>query len=152
MCENKMEAPCRMACENGGICRHGSIGGALLGQFSNNNAAGSGSNSHLLEHCECPTGYAGQHCEIQVEECGTNGEHMCLHGSKCVQDGQGNWTCDCQTAFTTDSNYAGPFCQHHHTSICTTSGGTSAAYQGPSSFAFCINDGVCIDIVENGQR
>ena len=71
-----------------------------------------------LEHCICHNGFTGLNCEAKYYEYG-NGEHMCLHGSKCILKDD-LWTCECEEAFCEDHKYAGEICQRHHTTICTT--------------------------------
>jgi hypothetical protein len=147
---------CTLNCYNGGDCRKGAKDmSAILGVGPElSHLVDVSSHSENFEHCVCPTGFTGLKCEHEYTECG-NGEHMCLHGSKCTppKDEQHPlWTCDCEEAFREDHKYAGEFCQHHHTTTCTTSDAENSIYQGAVSLTFCVNDGVCIEIKENGQR
>jgi hypothetical protein len=147
---------CTLSCYNGGDCRKGANDmSAILGVSPElSHLVDASSHSENFEHCVCPTGFTGLKCEHEYTECG-HGEHMCLHGSKCIppKDEQHPlWTCDCEEAFREDQKYAGEFCQHHHTTTCTTSDAENSIYQGATSLAFCVNDGACIEIKENGQR
>ena len=101
-----------------------------------------------LEHCVCKDGFTGSKCEHRYEECG-NGELMCLHGTKCVppkNELHPRWTCEC------DESKGGKSCQHHRTSMCTTDDAQNQVYLGYKSLISCFNDGVCIEVVENGER
>ena len=146
-----------MSCDNGGECRKGAKDmSAIIGVSPElSHLVDESSHSENFEHCVCPTGYTGLKCQYEYEECGAS-EHICLHGSKCVPPPDGAerpmWTCDCEEAFREDHKYAGEFCQHHHTSMCTTSDSVNSVYQGSATLAFCVNDGVCIEINEGGQR
>lgn len=79
---------------------------------------------------------------------------MCLHGSKCVYTTGLNprWTCDCEEAYREDQQYNGEFCQHHKMSVCTTRDAGFAPYNGMTSSVYCVNDGVCMELEENGAR
>jgi hypothetical protein len=141
---------CLLECQNEGKCQTGVIDGTLLGLGPELDQKKTNPNEDE-EHCVCPKGYMGSHCETSVQECGDDVEHICLHGSTCQREGEsGEWTCDCEKAFTPDRKYAGTFCQHHHTTTCTNDG-ISGIYEGPSNFAFCVNDGLCIEMIEYGE-
>jgi hypothetical protein len=157
-----------LECFNNGECREGAkdLSGsylALVPELSDPTLSGEfdqltkATDGEGFEHCICPVGFTGVRCEYQIEECKSDPnsddvDHICLHGSTCRQiDDTKEWTCDCAEAFTESQKFAGKFCQHHHTMTCTSEE-QSNIYQGPSSFAFCVNDGVCIEFVENGQR
>jgi len=45
--------------------------------------------------CDCPDGFAGSVCEVNIDECE---QSECLHG-KC-EDGIGNYTCSCENGWT----------------------------------------------------
>ncbi|XP_068206241.1 LOW QUALITY PROTEIN: cubilin-like, partial [Palaemon carinicauda] len=49
-------------------------------------------------NCLCPPGYAGQNCEIDVDECASQ---PCLNGGSCTQ-GLNSFTCSCTAAYTGD--------------------------------------------------
>ncbi|KAL3936431.1 MAG: hypothetical protein SGBAC_008249 [Bacillariaceae sp.] len=74
---------CSLQCMHGGTCHKGEKGMEAYGKFAVDV-------SHLIqethinfEHCICPSGYFGVKCEYEFEECGEEGEHMCLHGGSC---------------------------------------------------------------------
>jgi hypothetical protein len=146
---------CSLECQNGGKCKTGVVDGTLLELGPELDHLGPIPNEDE-EHCDCPQSFMGSHCEASVQECGDgddDGEqHICLHGSQCRREGgeSGEWTCECEKAFTPNHKYAGTFCQHHHTTTCTNNG-ISGIYEGPSNFAFCVNDGLCIEMVEYGE-
>jgi hypothetical protein len=152
---------CSLTCLNGGVCRKGAkedMASTLLA-----NAGGTGGSSSPsvfsedFDHCACPDGYAGLVCEHRYDVCG-NREHFCLHGSKCTQADVGEvatspplWTCECEEPFRPDGKYVGQFCQHHHSMLCTTEDTDKSVYNPATSVAFCVNDGVCTEIVESGE-
>ncbi|XP_061425508.1 protein delta homolog 2-like isoform X2 [Lethenteron reissneri] len=46
--------------------------------------------------CNCPRGYTGKVCEIDIDECSPN---PCQNGGRCI-DGSASYTCDCAQGFT----------------------------------------------------
>ena len=156
---------CTLECMNGGQCREGAkdlsgsyldLGPELSDPSSSKTVDLSKSTAGNFEHCDCPIGYTGVKCEYEVDECRSaegDVEHICLHGSRCTKpEGAKAWSCDCEDAFTESQKYAGKFCQHHQTTTCESKLDPSRPYEGPVNLAFCVNDGVCIDIVEDGKR
>ena len=134
---------CDLVCKNEGVCRHGVKNSAYVGDLQLHS-------SHLqptedLMHCVCPDGFAGLYCEEEVDVCGEN-EHMCLHGSKCILNSDGEYACDCQQADADHSEtgyFAGDSCEHPVNDICTDE------KPGPSQpLLFCVNGGKCLDHVE----
>jgi hypothetical protein len=125
----------------------------LIAQFgedleSFNNATHLG----LWEHCVCPDGFFGIQCEHQLEIC-PGGDHVCLHGSKCVAqgetvDGDLSHKCDCDHGFDAVEKYAGKFCQYTSTDICTKNGRPGV---GKANFAFCVNNGTCKKKVDDTE-
>lgn len=95
-----------------------------------------------FEHCRCPEDWTGLRCETKVESCG-DGSHVCLHGSTCVQDGN-KYSCNCNAQVTGNNLYAGEYCQHESTSLCTPDGMPGT---GKNKFAFCVNNGKCAKLV-----
>ena len=80
----------------------------------------------FLNRCECPSGYEGIRCEINVDDCVG---HTCKNNATCV-DLVGSYECDCARGFT------GNMCE---TKIAFCSG-NDAGNDGP-----CQNGGVCMD-------
>lgn len=127
----------------------------MINKFGNDLQHLNATHSQLFEHCVCPDGFFGIQCEHKIEIC-SGGEHVCLHGSKCVADnesgnnanGQGH-TCDCDEGFDSVERYAGKFCQYTSTDICTRNGQPGV---GKANFAFCVNNGVCKAKVEDNQE
>jgi len=95
-----------------------------------------------FEHCKCPVGWTGIRCETEIESCGDGG-HLCLHGATCVDSGD-EYTCDCNAAVTENAQFAGKYCQHESTSLCTPDGTPGT---GKNKFAFCVNNGKCVKLV-----
>mmetsp|Transcript_7794 Transcript_7794/g.11189 ORF Transcript_7794/g.11189 Transcript_7794/m.11189 type:complete len:594 (+) Transcript_7794:79-1860(+) len=128
---------CSASCLNGGKCRKGSKDLSYLKKMGI-------TAPHLQhqttrdsnEHCVCPKGFIGLHCETSLDEC--SGEHVCLHGSKCINKGDGH-ECDCDKA---DGVVAGKFCEHKQTTVCTSDPGSVKEIK-----AFCVNNGQCVDII-----
>jgi hypothetical protein len=121
---------CDLHCEKGGTCNLGNYG-----PWGNSNGM----------YCQCDEGSAGIQCEYSAEVCG-NGEHVCLNGAKCVDNGDGNFGCDCQQAHTNRTLFAGGSCQHHHTEICSPTRAIEYS-DGMAIPAFCVNGGKCFEQV-----
>jgi hypothetical protein len=151
---------CSLSCLNGGKCRKGAKNDLSL---NGGEQQGGGPSQSVFnqdfEHCVCPEGFTGLSCEYKYEECG-NGDHYCLHGSRCVPNDKNvdGWSCDCQSATSSSSSsegslFAGDHCQHHATTVCTRqdNGDGSAMYDPATSMVFCVNDGICTEIEENGE-
>jgi Notch 1 len=135
---------CTLQCENDGKCQNGAKDNSIMNQFGSELSAYTVAYDHNFEHCVCPEGFMGLKCETKVEICG-NGQHVCLHGSKCVADGY-DFSCNCDVASTPTVAMAGEYCQHISTSICSTDE-VSSSMSNQSTFAFCVNNGQCVDIV-----
>ena len=84
-------------CENGGICAIGASASSI---------------------CQCPPGYEGTHCEIDIDECDPN---PCKNGGTCT-DGVAGFECVCT------AGYSGSTCED-----------TEPCAPNP-----CLNDGLCI--------
>jgi hypothetical protein len=138
---------CSLKCENDGQCRKGVKDTSFLDKFNLGPVASNLNMTHNqdFEHCVRPDGFTGHICDIQVETCGEN-EHICLYGSKCVQDGDGH-KCDCEGAFTTFDKFAGNNCQHKATEFCTANGELGV---GKDNLSFCVNNGTCIEKKDGG--
>ena len=112
--------------------------------------------NHPLKACDCPDGFGGLHCELQVpssdqdesaQACGHE-DLVCHNGGTCkrmsVRTESGgtrpHYTCDCSTAFDDEGNYfAGNACEHKATSYCTVPSDDNDD-QAP---LFCTNHGTC---------
>ncbi len=145
LCEfrESQQAPvCQLQCQNGGQCRNGKKDAKLFQQFGDE-LKRFNETHRLWEHCVCPDGFFGIQCEHRLEIC-PGGEHVCLHGSKCVPieetNGGGEHTCDCDQAFNSVEQYAGKYCQYTSTDICSANSQTGV---GKGNFAFCVNNGKC---------
>ena len=103
--------------------------------------------------CDCPPGFTGTICDIEVEDDSHKdqgvscGDSYCYHGGRCdsvrITDPDGKITlmdfCDCAPAVDDDHLYAGSSCQYKSTSFCTH------PTQGLSleGTRFCVNGGTC---------
>jgi len=96
-----------------------------------------------FQHCKCEPGWIGGLCDIKVEVCGED-EHLCLNGSKCLEQADGSYQCDCEEAFTSESRFAGNYCQHHHTQVCHSL--EQSPFSGTAQNLFCVNDGICSNL------
>jgi hypothetical protein len=151
--DSPTDSNCTMECRNGGTCRHGSkrLGGGLdlfAGNTSYMNEEVGTSND--FQHCVCPSNFAGTNCEHQLDSC-AEGQHLCLHGSKCVNVGD-EQLCDCDQADSPLATFfAGNHCEHPVNDICTENAPNSKA---PSTVtfnsgipgaarSFCVNGGTC---------
>ena len=131
-----------MGCGNGGVCGHG-LRNATEHELKILGEAFDPNNHHKFQHCKCPKGSFGIHCEIQVEECGE--DKNCYHGGKCREhtsmiEGT-QQVCDCTTANHKNSAFAGQECATEATTFCSRN-------EEESGFAFCTNNGDCK--VDNG--
>lgn len=133
---------CDLECENGGQCRKGAKDISFLDKFNLGPVAASLNMTHNqdFEHCVCREGFVGHKCEIPVEQC-EGDKHICLYGSKCVDDGDGH-KCDCEGAFDVANRFAGNACQHKSTMFCT---GNDKPGIGEEGLSFCVNNGTCVN-------
>lgn len=125
---------CTLSCENGGECTLGikdydsAVFDLVWAQQDGN-----------FQYCSCPPGYFGLNCEVEGQECGSG---HCLNGGSCLQtehtDGTMQFVCDCTTAYTDDTSYAGQFCENESTSFCSKS-------ETANGQLFCTNGGKCVD-------
>jgi len=143
--DNDSPIDCQLKCMNGGNCAHGAkdLGSLkdIIGDVSHLNQTYA---NDYFAHCVCAEGWVGPTCEQKLDICG-EGEHVCLHGSKCVPDtsAESEYTCDCSEADDVIGNngktaFAGDSCQYHGTEICTI----GDPYPGQPLF-FCVNGGSC---------
>lgn len=141
-------AACTLKCENQGICVKGPKDYSYMSQ----RGIDMEELSHILnqkhtedfESCKCPEGFTGLKCQTKVTLCDEAGQHLCLHGSTCVQSGDGDYSCDCDAEFTGKTRYAGLYCQHQSTVLCTPDGMPGT---GKNKDAFCVNNGKCLKLV-----
>jgi hypothetical protein len=141
------EASCELDCGDGD-CRKGVKDLSLLEGFGSELAHIANETNKNFQHCVCPPGLVGPRCEFKVEICG-EGQHLCLHGSKCV-DVDNKKACDCDHAFNSLTQFAGAFCQHEASVFCTEDGKPGAG--GQASKAFCVNDGKCKGTIKDGDK
>jgi hypothetical protein len=115
------------------------------GQFDHVNHLNQTFDQTYFEHCICREGWFGLECEHKAEICGAD-EHLCLHGSQCVKNGQEH-QCDCSKTDEVvgkagQSLFAGDSCEHPATDICVY----GDDYPGRPLY-FCTNQGNCRDYV-----
>ncbi|KAL9189747.1 hypothetical protein ACHAXT_009422 [Thalassiosira profunda] len=96
------------------------------------------------EHCVCPDGYTGLRCEIEVDKCGD--AKYCYNGATCSYDRSGNPVCDCNSAHTDETSFAGLGCEHESTTFCTP------GMDQDQKDAFCTNHGRCITDPDAAHR
>jgi hypothetical protein len=118
----------------------------LLGILSYLNKQSGTSND--FQHCVCPNNFAGTYCEHQLDSCG-DGQHLCLHGSKCVGIGD-EQLCDCDQADSPlASFFVGSHCEHPVNDICTENSPDSNT---PSKLTFGNGmPGAALDFCVNGR-
>lgn len=123
---SKGDVPCTSACQNDFHCEMNCL---------NNGTCGVNGNGESF--CVCQPNFAGELCEYEGEPCGSN---YCHHSSQCFEislaDGVVEHVCDCTSAYTEDTYYAGEFCQYPSTQFCSESG-------DPNGRQFCVNNGIC---------
>ena len=126
-----------MFCVNGGLCR-----------------------DHVLQGCDCPTGWTGFHCEYpeetieltdstddDLEDAVECGGRYCYNGGVCEEfqeiNDNGEYAtireCDCASATTDTELFAGDQCQYRSTELCTEPE-DGEAHKGQR---FCVNHGAC---------
>lgn len=127
--QNDRNEACTLKCENGSTCSF--KGPSLWGQKDG-------------MHCVCTTGFAGVRCELSASVCGA-GEHVCLNGSACVKDGN-EYKCECEQ---NDASFN--ICPHRRTEFCTPVPPHIEYYDGMAVAAFCVNDGICADVLIRNQ-
>jgi len=124
-CELKIEKPkCDLPCTNTGECV---FGYPNSNQYENLGFDMQQSFSDM--YCQCPYGFIGLLCSIEIRVCGAD-EHYCLNDGACVKDDD-EYTCECASG--TRDSYAGKNCQHIATSFCA-----EGKYD-----SFCTNNGKC---------
>jgi hypothetical protein len=134
---------CGLQCMNGGVCAEGAKDlGPIHDTISDVYHLNQTFDEEHFAHCICPEGFVGLTCQHKMEVCGDE-EHVCLHGSKCVEHENGQHACDCTKADETLGNndqplFAGDSCQYSGTDICTIGEG----YPGEPLY-FCVNGGRC---------
>ena len=131
-------AKCDLDCNGRGTCVPGLKSLSYLGSTAHAEHLNA-TNTNDLEHCVCQNGFTGLQCEHDVERCGEEDGHFCLHGSKCTKTPGGGSFCDCTTATSQlAAAFAGLHCEHPATSMCIDSESQASIYS-----SFCVNDGVC---------
>jgi hypothetical protein len=118
--------------------------------------------------CNCNDGFTGFSCEFEaidedpdaaddasdIVQPKTCGDSVCHNGGTCItsmiMDEEGNNRevdhCDCASAVTAESAYAGDECQYEASTFCTLPQGGA----GLDSSLFCVNGGTCRDNVHHG--
>ncbi len=89
--------------------------------------------------CECPPGYTGTNCEVNVDDCVSE---PCINGGSC-EDGVGGYVCQCSEGITGENceircpeGYEGEFCETRGAQSC--------------SAASCENGGSCVETSRGG--
>lgn len=149
--DSETSASCSLKCENEGIC----VKGAKDYSYLNKGGIDMSELTHItnvvhtedFESCKCRANYTGLTCETEVRSCSPEVNHICLHGATCVQLGN-NYTCDCDVEGV-HSRFAGKYCQHKSTSLCTPDGMPGT---GKNKNAFCVNNGKCLKLVGDGEE
>ena len=145
------------ACKNGSICKAGE-GNDIdhrhqhLGLLSSMISDVDGSKYY----CECPLGYIGHDCAVEVKECTSQREdlvHSCYFGSECIEAdneyGLLDKFCDCSSAHGDDKVVAGLMCQYSSSAICNDDVSLNDL---STTSAFCTNGGTCKNIVSSDEN
>ena len=139
----KNEIPeCTLDCQNG-VCFVGASGESD-NAAQNNRSPLEGSGEHMF--CRCLPGFGGRLCETTVEWCGNNKDHECMNGGECVTtsvqtpdgDIRSRHYCNCTMATNGNDYFAGKFCEHKATSMCSN---------GDSNF-FCTQVCMVVNVVD----
>jgi hypothetical protein len=140
----EIDPVCNIECLNKGACILGKSDSPLL-------TAWPGDVPSDRMYCDCARGYDGHHCEYRVDICGNN-EHICLHGTKCVDGGSDGYSCKC--------DHGDHLCkQQQGTQFCSPilDNGIdgllpAVEYYGSMAVpAFCFNGGKCLDVLMDKQ-
>eukprot|EP00980_Cylindrotheca_fusiformis_P006245 scaffold1336_cov158-Cylindrotheca_fusiformis.AAC.7 len=111
----------------------------------------------VLAGCDCPDHFTGFRCEYQkdvddlinqadhpqvMDEFVECGDDFCYNGGTCepypLDNGRTDYRCNCETAATNSTLYAGKHCQYEMTSLCT-----KGTLDSMDSADFCVNNGKC---------
>jgi hypothetical protein len=131
---------CSMQCHNGGTCQQGRpIHGFAAELLEDEDTLHFGI-YNPIEHCVCPTGWTGLHCEVKLVKCPSAG--VCFNGKKCIlaQDDFGKpfRHCECSAK---ESDFTLPYAAH----FC---GQTASVFCG-ATHSFCKNGGKCLGTVKS---
>lgn len=147
-CEMKNDplssSACDLPCRNQGAC--------VVGASDSNQASRRAADLLHIDtdldgmHCQCPDGYAGALCQYQIQHCGDDNDHVCLHGSRCVESptkGAGGasttkFRCECEDPDD-------PVC-NKKVEYCTPEAGHVEYFESMAVPAFCVNGGKCEDV------
>jgi len=141
---NPAKAVCNLKCINGGHCRNGVKNLGIISHLSEVDGLSSTFNNDF-EHCVCLDGFVGLQCEHKIEIC-PEGEHVCMHGSKCVKEEEKD-NCDCSLS----SDYVvGTSCEYKSTHPGTVMCNINEPFPTQPR-SFCLNGGECKDIVTEHQ-
>lgn len=150
----KLEKLCgdTFSCKNGSVCKAGDgsevdLQHQHLGLLSSITSDVDGSSYY----CECPPGYIGHDCSVEVKECTSHREdlvHSCYFGSDCIvadnEYGLLDKFCDCSRAHTEDGKLvAGLMCQYTSSTMCVDYDKDFVS----TTDAYCTNGGTCQSIV-----
>jgi len=108
------------------------------------------------ESCKCQPGYVGEDCSMKVERCedatGPESVDACYNNGRCymTEDVRDDstvliWKCDCRESYGEARRYAGHMCEYPAEASCER--GNDA-----SEYAFCVNGGRCVRLVERSER
>lgn len=150
----KLEKLCgdTFSCKNGSVCKPGD-GSEVDHQHQHLNLVSSVT-SHVdgsSYYCECPPGYIGHDCSVEVKECTSHREdlvHSCYFGSECIvadnEYGLLDKFCDCSRVHTEDGKFvAGLMCQYTSSTMCVDYDADFVS----TTDAYCTNGGTCQSIV-----
>lgn len=108
------------------------------------------------KECKCDPDYTEHDCSYYAQNCpgevGPNDVQTCFNGGKCysttVYKGDATtikWQCDCTQAYGDAGIFAGHQCEYPAERSCEVGVATS-------EYAFCVNGGVCAQMVQSGQK
>lgn len=144
------------ACNNGSVCNAGN-GNEVdqrhthLSLLSSITSDADGSEYY----CECPPGFIGHDCSVEVKECISQREdlvHSCYFGSECIEAdneyGLLDKFCDCSRAHREEGTFAaGLMCQYTSSTICVDNDEDVVS----TTDAYCTNGGSCKSIVGSDE-
>jgi hypothetical protein len=134
---------CNLPCHNGGTCQLGRAIHGFAAELLEDEDTLHFTAYNTHEHCVCPTGWAGLHCELKFVECPSTG--VCFNRQKCIQAqddfGKPFRHCECNA---TESDFTLPYAAH----FC----GQTALVHCGATRSFCKNGGKCLGTVRSHDQ
>jgi len=165
---NDSSEECDMPCFNDGICALGrrapTLAESELYPEFNPIDDGKGENAFFYEHCQCPDGFYGTHCESSYVICSGSTvddddyEHYCHNNSTCIsaedtmkldgteadasEIGLPGPMCNCTAAHSPGKHFTGKYCEFENVLTCNDKS-TDLLQRN-----FCSSGGTCVKDID----